>query len=197
MRSRKRKHKALGFARASRASRVPSGKRFDSQARLRNGIKKTGSEVAAKTFAKENAWRNLMLGSQRQGFQKKTPLRSRPSSPTSIFLIKQLGAQQKFQKHYTPTLKSRSNATRAHKTQKWLKHGPIWVRRPPGNCTGGETGPRKRFPLVPKPSEAKQGPKLPKFKNLPPITNWSNMGPITTDFDETRWDLIPPMRPRS
>ena len=23
------------------------------------------------------------------------------------------------------------------------------------------------------------------------------MGPITTDFDETRWDLIPPMRPRS
>ena len=98
---------------------------------------------------------------------------------------------------YTPTLKSRSNATRAHKTQKWLKNGPIWVRRPLVKCTGGETGPRKRFPLVPRPSEAKKGPKLPKFKNLPPITNGSKMGPITTDFDETRWDLIPPMRPRS
>ena len=43
----------------------------------------------------------------------------------------------------------------------------------------------------------KKDPKLPKFKNLHPITNGSNMGPITTDFDETRWDLIPPMRPRS
>ena len=98
---------------------------------------------------------------------------------------------------YTPGLKSKSNAARAHKTRRWLKHGPICVRRPLVKCTGGETGPRKRFPLVPRPSEAKKGPKLPKFKNSPPITNGSNMDPITTDFDETRWDLIPPMRPRS
>ena len=28
-------------------------------------------------------------------------------------------------------------------------------------------------------------------------SNGSEMGPITTDFDETRCDLIPPMRPRS
>ena len=56
----------------------------------------------------------------------------------------------------------------------------------------------KRFqrsvaPFVPRPSEAKEGCKLPKFKNLPPITHGSKMGPVTTDFDETRWDLIPPI----
>ena len=92
---------------------------------------------------------------------------------------------------YTPTLKSRSNATRAHKTQKWLKNGPIWVRRPLDKCTGGETGPRKRFPLVPRPSEAKKDPKQPKFKTLPPITNGSNMGPITTDCDAATWKVRP------
>ena len=59
-----------------------------------------------------------------------------------------------------------SNAARAHKTQKWLNNGPIWVRRPPDKCTGGETGPKKRFPLVPGPAEAKKGSKLPKFNNF-------------------------------
>ena len=51
----------------------------------------------------------------------------------------------------------------------WPKNDPIWVRRPLDKCTGGETGPKKRSPLVPRPSEAKKGPKLPKFKNLHPI----------------------------
>ena len=102
-----------------------------------------------------------------------------------------------------PLLKSRSplkvDRMRHGSTQprKSSKNGPIWVRRPPDKCTGGETGPRKRFPLVPRPSEAKKGPKRQKSQNLPPLTNWSKMGPITTDFGETRWDLIPPMRPRS
>ena len=77
---------------------------------------------------------------------------------------------------YTPTLKSRSNATRGHKTQTWLKNGPIWVRRPLVKCTGGETGPRKRFPLVPRPSEAKKGPKRLKFKHLPLIYFSCRMG---------------------
>ena len=56
---------------------------------------------------------------------------------------------------------------------------------------------RSGFPLVPRPSEAKKGSHQPKFQTLQPITNGSKMSPITMDFDDTRWDLIPPMRLRS
>ena len=98
------------------------------------------------------------------------------------------------QSNGTFQLKSRSNATRAHKTPKWLKNGPIWVRRPPDKCTGGETGPRKRFPLVPRPSEAKKTPKTAKIQS-PKSKNGSKTGPIPTDVDETRGDLLPPMCP--
>ena len=62
--------------------------------------------------------------------------------------------------------KGRSTFKEAAKTNFWHSNGPIWVPRPPDKCTGGDTGPRKRFPLVPRPCGAKKGPKLPKFKNL-------------------------------
>ena len=90
--------------------------------------------------------------------------------------------------------KSRSNATRAHKTQKMVRFGSpdLWTSALGVKRVRGIDPPWSRD--RPKP---KKCPKLPKFKHLPPITNGSNMGPITTDFDETRWDLIPPMRPRS
>ena len=72
------------------------------------------------------------------------------------------------------------------------------IRSNLGSPTSGHVHcPRKRFPLDPRPSEAKKTQNGKTSKHLPPITNGSNMGPITTDFDETRWDLIPPMRPRS
>merc|ERR1712015_97194 len=65
--------------------------------------------------------------------------------------------------------KGRSTFKEAAKTHVWPYNGPIWVPRPPDKCTGGETGPRKRFPLVPRPCGAKKGPKLLNFKNSPPI----------------------------
>ena len=43
--------------------------------------------------------------------------------------------------------KGRSTFKEGPETQKWPPNGPIWVPRPPDKCTGGETGPRKRFPL--------------------------------------------------
>ena len=55
------------------------------------------------------------------------------------------------------------------KTQKWPPNAPIWVPWPPDKCTGGETRPRNRFPLVPGPADAKKDPTLPKFRHLPPI----------------------------
>ena len=61
--------------------------------------------------------------------------------------------------------------TNCHKT---VQFGSA-VRRPLDKCTGGETGPRKRFPLVPRPSEAKKRPKTAKIQNLPPITNGSKI----------------------
>ena len=41
-----------------------------------------------------------------------------------------------------------------------VKFGPIWVPRPLDRCTGGEKGPRNRFPLLPRRKNAKKGPKL-------------------------------------
>ena len=73
-------------------------------------------------------------------------------------------------------LRSGSDLVAAHdllsrrvQNQNMAQNGPIWVRRPLEKCTGGETGPKKRSPLVPRPSEAKKDPKQPKFKNLHPI----------------------------
>ena len=42
----------------------------------------------------------------------------------------------------------------------------LWVPRPRDKCTGGETGPRKRFPLLPGQNSAKKGPKQLKFKKF-------------------------------
>ena len=72
------------------------------------------------------------------------------------------------QETYTPTLKSRSNATRAHKTQKWLKNGPIWVRRPLDKCTGGETGPKNRSPPGPETARSQKMPKTAKIQKFAP-----------------------------
>ena len=60
--------------------------------------------------------------------------------------------------------------------------GYLWDSQPPL-----QLGPRR---LEPKWLE-------PKWRGTNIRTPGSQMGPITTDFDETRWDLIPPMRPRS
>ena len=43
----------------------------------------------------------------------------------------------------------RSTFKEGSQTHKWPPDGPIWVPRPPDKCTGGETGPRNRFPLLP------------------------------------------------
>ena len=41
-------------------------------------------------------------------------------------------------------------------TQKWHPKGPIWVPRPPDECTRGEMGPRTCFPLLPEQNSAKK-----------------------------------------
>ena len=50
----------------------------------------------------------------------------------------------------------------------WPKNGPIWVPRPPDRCTGGETGPRNRSPLLPRPCGTKKRPISAKIQNLTP-----------------------------
>ena len=80
---------------------------------------------------------------------------------------------------YTTTLKSRSNATRAHKSpnmaHKWSDLGPPTS----GQVHWGETGPRKRSPLVPRPAEAKKRPQTGRQFFYPP-----GPGP-EIDFQET------------
>ena len=47
----------------------------------------------------------------------------------------------------------------------------VWVPRPPDKCTGGEMGPRKRFPLLPGQKSTKKCPQTAKIQKLWPLQN--------------------------
>ena len=79
---------------------------------------------------------------------------------------------------------------------KHLKNGPISMKFDGLGSRKREKYDFLRFFWVPEPWEAKKKPKMVKIQS-PKSENGSQIGPITTDFDETWWDLLPPMRPRS